>query len=90
MNTNLYDGKKSSPYGPFYHALSDMLKKNGSFGDYHLVTLYDEDHLLLVTHQERVCKIGVGETFVWNDTWGDPGHEGGTIYEEMLREPEQQ
>ena len=90
MNTNLYDGKKGSPYGPFYHALSDMLKKNGSFGDYHLVTLYDEDHLLLVTHQERVCKIGVGETFVWNDTWGDPGHEGGTIYEEMLREPEQQ
>jgi len=89
-NTSLYSGSGSSPYGPFFHAFGDMLKKNGDFGDYHLVTLYDEDHILLVTHQERVCKLGVGERFVWKDTWGEPGQESGTIYEELLREPEQQ
>lgn len=88
-NYSLYDGSAGSVYGPFFKPLS-IVKKNGSFGDYHLVTLYDADHLLVVTHQERVCKLGVGDTFEWDDTWGDPGHEGGSRYQTILREPQQE
>ena len=84
---SLYDGSAGSEYGPFFSPLSG-LKKDGAFGDYHMATLYDADHLLVVTHQQRVCKLGVGDSFEWDETWGDPGHERGTRYQTYLREPQ--